>query len=436
MCAVLVSCLAACGRFGFEPDAGIGDGAGGDDVAAGFARITTQVTGRGAVAIVEDAWCATTCTVDVPLGTAVSAEVVARDGWMLAQASPACPPEGCTVDGDATFSFTFERAPIVANRAFVTSAGIAAPYGGLAGADAICQQRAIAAGMSGTFVALLSTSTVDARDRLAGSRGWVRMDGAVVLDQPTDLFSGMWHPIYLDETGVRPGGVLDTVPTGSTDAGTAIPTQTCVDWTTAAGTVAVRQVNIADGPAQSTGTGGCGATRPLLCFELGKQVTLAPTPWPLGRYIFRSSGAFRPDQGVAAADTLCATEAAAASLPGTYRALIATTSTTAAQRFASLAGPWRVPTNVVVTDGDLSAVTLLETSINRTAFGTQAGTSRVWAGARGVTTVGIAAETCGDWSTSTGSASVGASNDASGWFNGVSSAPCASTTTSVYCAQE
>ena len=37
--------------------------------------------------------------------------------------------------------------------------------------------------MTGDFVAFVSTSTVQARDRLTGSRGWVRLDGLPFVDQ-------------------------------------------------------------------------------------------------------------------------------------------------------------------------------------------------------------------------------------------------------------
>src|SRR5690606_988458 len=66
-------------------------------------------------------------------------------------------------------------AALPTNIVFVTSTQhVAQDLGGLEGADRICADRAAAAGLPGTYVAWLSTRTVDARDRLAGARGWVR----------------------------------------------------------------------------------------------------------------------------------------------------------------------------------------------------------------------------------------------------------------------
>ena len=53
------------------------------------------------------------------------------------------------------------------NIVFATSTLQDGNLGGLAGADAICNTRASAAGLPGAYVAWLSSTTVDARDRLA-----------------------------------------------------------------------------------------------------------------------------------------------------------------------------------------------------------------------------------------------------------------------------
>ncbi len=61
----------------------------------------------------------------------------------------------------------------------VTGSGNGADLGGLAGADAICQSQADAAGLDGTFHAYLSTqgpNAVDARDRI-GEGPWFNVDG-------------------------------------------------------------------------------------------------------------------------------------------------------------------------------------------------------------------------------------------------------------------
>src|SRR5689334_19443588 len=96
------------------------------------------------------------------------------------------------------------------NVVFVTSGTTPATFAAppLASADGVCASRAVAKGLPGTFVAWLSTSTTDAIDRLAGSRGWVRVDGAPVADTAAEMIAGrIYNPINVDEAG-------QTVPSG------------------------------------------------------------------------------------------------------------------------------------------------------------------------------------------------------------------------------
>ena len=94
--------------------------------------------------------------------------------------TPACTPppalggQGVTVEGTP-------------NLVFVTSTTYRGDLGGLQAADARCRERARAANLRGTFVALLSSSTVDARTRLGTARGWVRTDGRPFADTQDDL---------------------------------------------------------------------------------------------------------------------------------------------------------------------------------------------------------------------------------------------------------
>lgn len=95
--------------------------------------------------------------------------------------------------------------PTNINRAFVTSTThVLGALGGLAGADAICNQRAAAAGLDGTYVAWLSSSTASAASRLANASGWVRTDGKPFAKSRGDLLAGrLLYPLELDETGTR-----------------------------------------------------------------------------------------------------------------------------------------------------------------------------------------------------------------------------------------
>jgi hypothetical protein len=93
------------------------------------------------------------------------------------------------------------------NIVFVTSTRHSPKFGGLAGADAICAARATAGGLAGTYKAWLSTSTVNAKDRLVPASGWARPDGKPVLNQIKDIESNkVFYPPSLDESGsIQPG---------------------------------------------------------------------------------------------------------------------------------------------------------------------------------------------------------------------------------------
>src|SRR5690606_30987322 len=74
---------------------------------------------------------------------------------------------------------------------FVTSTnpGKGGDLGGLAGADAHCQSLAAAVGAGGkTWRAYLSTSTVDAKDRI-GNGPWYNSKGDLIAQNVADLHS-------------------------------------------------------------------------------------------------------------------------------------------------------------------------------------------------------------------------------------------------------
>ncbi len=167
-------------------------------------------------------------------------------------------------------------------RVFVTSTKYTGNLGGLAGADAICNARASAAELGGTWVAWLSTSTVHARDRLpAGSGPFVRAAGtpATIANDIPDLLDGsLAAPVLNDESGTALGGfqpsnapMTGTVASGI--LGNAI--HTCNDWTTgtvASGSPRTGLANDSSGgwtsyAAGGAGTYNCSNELPIYCFE-------------------------------------------------------------------------------------------------------------------------------------------------------------------------
>ncbi|MBL8179282.1 MAG: DNRLRE domain-containing protein [Bryobacterales bacterium] len=123
--------------------------------------------------------------------------------------------------------------------AFVTSSIRSANLGGLAGADAICNQEAAAAGKGGTFKAWLSTTTQSAAQRFVQSTvPIVRVDGALIAYDWADLTSGSIRaPINLTATGasITNPGPFSTW-TNTTDTGAASSLD-CVGWTSASSTL-------------------------------------------------------------------------------------------------------------------------------------------------------------------------------------------------------
>ncbi|MBT8492409.1 MAG: DUF1554 domain-containing protein [Deltaproteobacteria bacterium] len=108
---------------------------------------------------------------------------------------------------------------------FVTSTRHDGDLGGFEGADAICAERASAAGLTGTFRAWLSSGTVNAADRLEQSTGpYVRTDGVQIASDWADLIdANIAAPINRDENGNSQSG---DVWTGTYSSGVMAP-DTC-----------------------------------------------------------------------------------------------------------------------------------------------------------------------------------------------------------------
>jgi hypothetical protein len=124
---------------------------------------------------------------------------------------------------------------------FVTSSnpGSGGDLGGLDGADAHCQSLAEAAGAGGkTWRAYLSTSDVDARDRI-GDGPWYNAAGEIIAESVADLHSddnNLTAETALNERGESPNYIGGAQPlqhdilTGTNEDGTAAE-MTCNDWT-------------------------------------------------------------------------------------------------------------------------------------------------------------------------------------------------------------
>lgn len=255
---------------------------------------------------------------------------------------------------------------------------------GLEAADRICQQRAQAAGHSGTFVAVLSDSTDDAWCRLHGLSGkrsancgqpelpndagpWVRTDGFPVggtLEEMSGFFTFgyVWVPLHLDELG-------ELVPfdywTGSTYELSYQTNQSCLDWTSVS-TALFGAMGNSYGTRHFWINGGswrCDQDRHLLCMEPGPGPVVEIPPAE-GALVFYQPSSVAADFGsLEAADAICQAAAAGADVPDADRfmAWLSDSTTNAIDRF-TWDGPWQRPDGVPValnqadlTDGALFA---------------------------------------------------------------------------------
>jgi hypothetical protein len=156
---------------------------------------------------------------------------------------------------------------------FVTSATSATGnLGGLAGADAICQRLAAAAGHGNrTWGAYLSVQRdasnnnqpTDARTRI-GAGPWHNAALVLVANNVTELHARRGDAaVFVDERGQKINGQWTDSPrpvehdilTGSTAEGTLMTGMTCNDWTSA-GTDVAAQVGHSDGFGPNQDTSG------------------------------------------------------------------------------------------------------------------------------------------------------------------------------------
>jgi hypothetical protein len=312
---------------------------------------------------------------------------------------------GSNVDGDG--GLIVDGDPSRVNRVFISSTGLTGTFGGLAQADDFCTTKAGAAGIPGTFRAFLSTSTVNARDRFAGSRGWMRVDDEPVVDTIEAMVNGkLYNPLTIDENGatVDPNVVFVWTGTGG-DGRTDI--STCADWTNGAS----GRSGETDATIPRVFYGGMAACSVFnyrfYCFEVGHAVVQGPRV-TAGRVAFTSSPAGAVTT-MAALDGHCQTEATAAGLGGTFLAALATKTASIQQRFTADARPWIRPDGTVVasTFAALFDATHLTSYVNQHADGTYAVATEFVNGGGAGTNVGTTSSTCNDWAGTNGAPTLG-----------------------------
>ncbi len=381
----------------------VGDGGNGDDDSSTPpTMVTIEIVGSGTATVSDPTnaiACSSTCTVEVAPGTTLQLAVTTSgETWFRGWTQTCTGRRACTVAvaGEA-MTITAELAPLP-NRVFISSVSYDGNFGGVAGADMKCNQLAVAAGLTGTYAAMLSDTTTGWLAHLGSARGFVRTDGEPLADRATELDDAIRYAVRLDESG-NDVGVLTRWVCHYGNTGT----NRCADWTSALSTdtasvvSSVQSLRLDSGGASAT----CDTSRRLMCAGIERQVTLAPIA-EVGRFAFVSTTLWSPDTGIAAADAVCQADADASSTPGSYRALLATSTASALSRFDLAGTRWvrRDGVAMLPSTAQWATAALFDAA---PVEGTSAiGYQLIITGTRSLGQVATG-NNCGDWSSTSGS---------------------------------
>jgi hypothetical protein len=383
-----------------------------------------QATGSGTITSTPAGLtCGTTCTSAsasfAPGTTSVTLEARPAAGSHFQGWSGACAGSYrfCTVAVTASLTATARFATTVDNLAFVTSQTFTGALGGLAGADQKCADAATQAGLTGHFVALLSTATVDARDRLvtAGGQpasGPTLVDGTPLYDSITSVFDdhALWNPVGLDENGYDLANDFQAnidVWTGTVQGGTKDGSR-CADWTSAGHDHVGLVGELEGGPRLWLGfraVGSCDQELRLYCIMTDASLGRVPVATP-GKQIYVTKAGFTPGAGISAADQVCADERPQGVT--TVKALLTTSSAPASSLLDPIALYVRPDLIPVGTGAEIIQaghwLRRLPSGIWQNGDGTYVATDTVlaWNGGGAMDVAGTLANTCNDWKSTDG----------------------------------
>jgi hypothetical protein len=175
------------------------------------------------------------------------------------------PPSDASNDGTTTADADAAKASY---RVFVSSTTPTGNLGGVAGADALCNQLAKAALLTGTYRAWVSVSGADAIDHVTSAGPFHLVTGELVAADKTKLASGtLSHLIDKDEKGATPPAAEDRVWTATGGNGRYVAPD-CAQWT-GAGSGLVGEARNGNANAW-TGlvAEACSEVNRVYCFEL------------------------------------------------------------------------------------------------------------------------------------------------------------------------
>ena len=205
-----------------------------------------------------------------------------RFNWIIDQTNGIA-----SLDDTGPYLYDFEGpllptiSEMVGKTVFVTSETYTGNLGGLAGADAKCQERANDAGLPGTYKAWLSASTNSVSERFDRSFDdfpFVRTDGVRIANNWGDLTDGTLL-VAIDRNEFGNSGGVDRVWTNSDASGDSAatendPTLACYDWTSTSGSSFIGDVTATSSRQWALFTSGpCNNQYRLYCFQ---QVSFGP----------------------------------------------------------------------------------------------------------------------------------------------------------------
>lgn len=322
----------------------------------------------------------------------------------------------CTVTMTSPLSVTVSFVATPYNVVFVSSQLYPSNLGGARAYDTQCNQLATAAGINtggSAFVAWMSDDISDAYLMVGAARGFIRLDGAYISDLPTDIYQRgrIMNPIDLDETGQLQSGL--PVYTGTGTNGANVATSNCSNWTGGTGYVA----GITSGgpyawTAAYVGASCAGRQWPIYCFKKDRVTPLAPVSLPTGAkriYLLRSP-TFVSGGGITNADTQCNMAGNKGPLTGTFKALLSTSSTSAATH-ALLPGASYYTTDSLapqlIGTGSQIAGGVVNTGIWAGSNGSYSLQGiNAWTGSTTPGVAGTGVSTCNDWNAMSGNGAI------------------------------
>lgn len=145
--------------------------------------------------------------------------------------------------------------------------------GGLQGADTLCNTKAQNSGLNGTFVAWLSTNTINAKDRIKDTLyalpNTLGEPTIKVIGSKADFSTGsILHRINRTSLGIEFTS-NGAVRTGTNEFGNAVSDLNCVGWTSNSGTGIIGRTSAQNKDWTNSGTGSCNDDAyAIYCFQV------------------------------------------------------------------------------------------------------------------------------------------------------------------------